>query len=93
MNKIELVEAIAKEMETSKAEAERFLNAYMKCVKEALLAGEEVKLAGFGTFMAQEKAATTARNPRNPEEVIEVPAKKVVKFKISKKLKELFLNK
>ena len=93
MGKVELIDAIAKEMGVKKAEAERFLNAYMKCIKDALLEGEEVKLVGFGTFMAQEKAATTARNPRNPMEVIEVPAKKVVKFKISKKLKELFLNK
>ena len=48
---------------------------------------------GFGSFSVQEKAATTARNPRNPEETIEVPAKKVVKFKISKKLKDLFNEK
>jgi DNA-binding protein HU-beta len=54
---------------------------------------EDVKLVGFGTFSVQEKEATTARNPRNPEEIIEVPAKKVVKFKISKKLKELLNDK
>ena len=34
-----------------------------------------------------------SRNPRNPKETIEVPAKKVVKFKLSKKLKDLFNEK
>ena len=93
MGKLELINNIAKKMNVSKAEAERFMDAYMESVKEALLKEEDVKLVGFGTFSVQEKAATTARNPRNPKETIEVPAKKVVKFKLSKKLKELFNEK
>ena len=93
MGKLELINNIAKKMNVSKAEAERFMDAYMESIKEALLKEEEVKLVGFGTFSVQEKAATTARNPRNPKETIEVPAKKVVKFKLSKNLKELFNDK
>jgi DNA-binding protein HU-beta len=93
MSKMELINAIAGKMDVSKAEAERFMNAYMESIKEALMKEEDVKLVGFGTFSVQEKEATTARNPRNPEEIIEVPAKKVVKFKISKKLKELLNDK
>lgn len=93
MGKIELINEIAKKMEVSKAEAERFVNAYMDSIKEALMKEEEVRLIGFGTFSVQEKEATTARNPRNPGEIIEVPAKKVVKFKLSKKLKELLNEK
>ena len=93
MGKLELINNIAKKMNVSKAEAERFMDAYMESIKEALFKEEEVKLVGFGTFSVQEKAATTARNPRNPKETIEVPAKKVVKFKLSKKLKELFNDK
>jgi DNA-binding protein HU-beta len=89
MSKMELINAIAGKMDVSKAEAERFMNAYMESIKEALMKEEDVKLVGFGTFSVQEKEATTARNPRNPEEIIEVPAKKVVKFKISKKLRNL----
>ena len=93
MGKLELINNIAKKMNVNKAEAERFMDAYMESIKEALLKEEEVKLIGFGTFSVQEKAATTARNPRNPKETIEVPAKKVVKFKLSKKLKELLNDK
>lgn len=93
MGKLELINNIAKKMNVSKAEAERFMDAYMESIKEALLKEEDIKLVGFGTFSVQEKAATTARNPRNPKETIEVPAKKVVKFKLSKKLKELFNDK
>ena len=93
MGKLELINNIAKKMNVSKAEAEKFMDAYMESIKESLLKEEEVKLIGFGTFSVQEKAATTARNPKNPKETIEVPAKKVVKFKLSKKLKDLFNEK
>ena len=93
MGKAELVSALAAKMNITKTEAERFINAYTETIKDALIDGQEVKIVGFGTFTIQEKAATTARNPRNPQETIEVPAKKVVKFKLSKKLKELFNEK
>lgn len=93
MGKTELINNIAKKMDITKAEAEKFVNAYMESIKEALLNEEEVKLVGFGTFSVQEKAATTARNPKNPKETIEVPAKKVVKFKLSKKIKDLLNEK
>lgn len=93
MGKAELISALAVKMNITKTEAERFINTYSETIKEALLNGEDVKIVGFGTFTTQEKAATTARNPRNPKETIEVPAKKIVKFKLSKKLKDLFNEK
>ena len=93
MGKAELISALAIKMNITKTEAERFINAYSETIKEALLNEEDVKIVGFGTFTVQEKTATTARNPRNPKETIEVPAKKVVKFKLSKKLKDLFNEK
>ena len=89
MGKTELLNAIADKMNVSKAEAEKFMNAYMDCIKESLMNEEDVKLIGFGTFSVEEKAATVARNPRDPEKTIEVPARKVVKFKLSKKLRDL----
>ena len=93
MGKAELISALAVKMNITKTEAERFINTYSETIKEALLNGEDVKIVGFGTFTTQEKAATTDRNQRNPKETIEVPAKKIVKFKLSKKLKDLFNEK
>lgn len=91
MGKTELIGVIAEKMGVSKKDADKFFDAFVAGVKESLEKGEQVKISGLGTFSVQEKAATTARNPRNPNETIEVPAKKVVKFKLSKKLKD-FLN-
>lgn len=93
MNKPELVDAIAKKLGISKAEVDRFVNGFIEAIEDALLEGNDVKLKGFGNFSVVDKEATTCKNPRNPQEVIEVPAKKVVKFKLSKKLKDLFNDK
>ena len=57
----------------------------MEAVTEALKSGEKVTLVGFGTFMVAERAARTGRNPQTGEK-IEIPARKVVKFKPGSKL-------
>jgi DNA-binding protein HU len=65
----------------------------MKVVEETLVAGDKVQLVGFGTFETRERAARSGRNPRKPEEVIEIPASKAPVFKAGKGLKELVNNK
>ena len=72
MNKAELVSKMAEKSELTKKEAEAALNAFMKSVEEALVAGDKVQLVGFGTFETRERAARSGRNPRKPEEVIEM---------------------
>nr|WP_300926108.1 HU family DNA-binding protein [Turicimonas muris] len=56
-------------------------------VHNALVKGDEVVLAGFGTFSVAERAPRKARNLHTNEE-IEIPAKKVPKFKAGKFLKD-----
>ena len=92
MKKSELIEAIAKKTGATKTDTEKFMNGFIDSIKEALLQGEEVKLIGLGTFSACDKPATTCKNPSNPKEVIEIPARKVVKFKLSKKFRDLFID-
>ncbi len=63
MNKSELIEAIAKSAELSKADAERALNATIEAVVKAVAKGDTVTLVGFGTFKSVKRAARTGRNP------------------------------
>lgn len=88
MNKAQLVAKIADKSELTKKEAEKALQAYLESVKEALVEGEKVQLVGFGTLETRDRAARKGRNPRNPEEVIDIPASKAVVFKAGKGLKE-----
>ncbi len=79
MNKAELVAAIAKKSGLSKANAKKALDAFLDTVSEALAKGDRVSLVGFGTWKVAERKARKGRNPRT-KEVINIPAKKVVKF-------------
>lgn len=88
MNKQELVSAMAEKSELTKKDAEAALNAFMESVEEVLVSGDKIQLVGFGTFETRNRAARQGRNPKNPEQVIEIPASKAPAFKAGKKLKE-----
>src|ERR1700688_3711922 len=63
MNKLELVEHVAKEAELSKASAAAALDAILDGIGKSLKKGDEVRLVGFGTFSVRERAAGKGRNP------------------------------
>ncbi|MCF6462260.1 HU family DNA-binding protein [Clostridium sp. Cult1] len=88
MNKAELVASIAEKSNLTKKDAESALNAFMEVVEETLAGGDKVQLVGFGTFEVRDRKAREGRNPRNPEEVIQIPASKAPVFKAGKGLKE-----
>lgn len=88
MNKTDLVSRMAEKTEMKKKDAEKLLNAFIETVQEELVSGEKVQLVGFGTFETRERAARKGRNPRNPEQEIDIPASKVPAFKAGKSLKD-----
>jgi DNA-binding protein HU-beta len=87
MNKGELVEKVVKECELSKAAAEQVVTSIFGAITDAMAAGDKVTLIGFGTFSVSERAAREGRNPRSGE-TMNIPAKKVVKFKAGTKLND-----
>ena len=86
MNKTELVNAIAAAGLT-KADSKKALDATLAAIANALKAGDKVALLGFGTFSLNERPARTGINPANKQK-IEIPAKKVIKFKAGSELAE-----
>jgi DNA-binding protein HU-beta len=88
MNKAHLALRLADELGVSKKMAEEFVVAFQEIVTSTLANDEEVTIAGFGTFSSRIRAARKGVNPRNPSEVIDVPAVKVPKFKAGKNLKD-----
>ena len=69
----------------TKADAERKLDAVLDLFEEVLVKGEEVNFTGWGKFEVKETAARVGRNPKTGEE-LQIPAKKVIKFKAGKGL-------
>ncbi len=87
MNKAELIAKISEKAEVSKAQAEKLLNATLTSINEGLTSDGNLTLVGFGTFQVVERAARKGRNPQTGKS-IKIPAKKVVKFKPGKNLKD-----
>lgn len=87
MNKSDFVAKLAEDAGLKKADAEKFLDAFVSNVKELMAKGEKLQLVGFGTFEAKERAAKTGVNPATGEK-IEIAACKVPSFKPGKGLKE-----
>ena len=85
MNKNELIASISSATGLTKTDSAKALDAFITAVTKSLKAGEEVRLVGFGTFGVSERAATTGRNPRTGD-TINIPARKVAKFKPGKAL-------
>lgn len=85
MSKKEFVEAYAKATGETKKRAEELVNEFLSTVEETLVNGESVQFVGWGTFEVRKRAARTGRNPQS-DEIITIPAKNVVKFKVGKKL-------
>ncbi len=80
MNKAQLIDAMASKSGLSKNDSKKALEAFIDSVTDALKANDRIQLVGFGSFSVAERSARTGRNPRTGE-VINIPAKKVVKFK------------
>jgi len=85
MNKGDLIEKVAKECGLSKTASEQVLSSILNAITGAVTAGDKVALIGFGTFSVSARPARDGRNPQTGE-TIQIPAKKIVKFKAGSKL-------
>jgi len=87
MEKEELIQKISEKAEVSKEEATEVLDAFTSSIKEGLMKGEKVIIAGFGTFSLSKRKAQTFKNPRD-QQVYEIPERMIPHFKAGKNLQD-----
>ena len=87
MKKLQLTDAVAQKAGMTKKDAAEAVNAILDVIVEALAAGDDVKITGFGGFEVKERAARTGRNPKTGE-AVEIPASKYVAFSAGSSLKD-----
>lgn len=85
MTKNEMIAAIAEDTEVSKADIGKVLSSLAAHTADSLKRGDAVVLGGIGKLSAVAREAREARNPSTGA-MIKVPAKRVVKFKVTKEL-------
>jgi nucleoid DNA-binding protein len=88
MNKSDLVERVSEVTSVKRSDVSVVADALFDAVLAGIAEHGQVKISGFGTFFVHQKNARIARNPKTGEKV-EVPAKRVPKFKASRAMKEM----
>ena len=84
MTKRDLVMRIAEETNLIQSDVYTVIQKSLDYIVEALEQGENVEFRNFGVFEVRERKQRIGRNPNKPENVVTIPARKVVKFKHGK---------
>jgi DNA-binding protein HU-beta len=87
VTKQEFVTEVANRSQLTARDAGKAVDAVLETITDTLKSGGEVAFTGFGKFTAQNRAARTGVNPRNPTEKVHIPAARVPKFSAGSQLK------
>lgn len=83
MTKADIVARIAQQTGVEKAVAMTVVEAFMETVKDSVVAGNEVFLRGFGSFIIKKRAKKVAQNISKNTTIV-IPAHSVPAFKPAK---------
>lgn len=86
LTRADLSEAVHRNVGLSRAESADLVRTTLDMISDALVAGENVKLSSFGTFMVRQKNSRMGRNPKTGEEVPIAP-RRVLVFRPSQSMK------
>ncbi|WP_224981308.1 integration host factor subunit alpha [Geomonas agri] len=86
MTKADIAERMQREHGITKLQAVELVESVLDLVKDALVQGEEVKIAGFGKFTVKAKADRKGRNPQTGEDIT-IEARRIVTWRPSTILK------
>lgn len=93
MTKSVLIEKISERVGSlTKKQTEIVIDTVFDTIKEALVKGEKIEIRGFGNFKVKNRRPRLARNPKTGDR-IDVPAKRVLHFKVGKALREAMNSK
>jgi integration host factor subunit beta len=88
MTKADLVDTVAARLQLTKQQTATIVDLFLRCITEALQAGDNVELRGFGSFRVRPRQPRAGYNPKTGAP-IQIPAKKVPMFKAGKAFRAL----
>jgi integration host factor subunit alpha len=87
LTKANIAEAVKRKTGLSRKQSARMVDLVFEVIKQELEKGENVLITNFGKFSLRQKGERKGRNPATNQLMI-IPAKKVITFKCSGKLKD-----
>ena len=92
MTKRELVVRISKETGIIQEDVYTVIQKTLDYITDALVRGDHIEFRDFGVFEVTRRKARIGRNPNQPEDTVQIPERKVVKFKPGKQMKARVLG-
>ena len=92
MTKRDLVMRISSETGLIQGDVMVILQKSLDYVVESLSKGETVEFRNFGVFTVKQTKPRVGRNPNKPQDVVNIPSRKVVKFKMGRVMKKQILG-
>lgn len=89
VTKKDLVDKVAMEMGVPRLDVRNVVEGFIKNVKAEIQAGNRIEIRDFGVFEIKERKPRIGRNPKRPQDVVTIPARKVVHFKVGREFKKL----
>jgi integration host factor subunit alpha len=86
LTRADIAETMNRQIGLSRADAAAMIDSILDHMVEAVVAGENVKISGFGTFVLRDKGQRIGRNPKTGVEVPITP-RRVLTFRASQGLR------
>lgn len=87
LTKAGITRIVTQETDLPKNKSGHVVEQLLEIIKRTLASGEDVLISGFGKFRVLEKSERRGRNPATGDSLM-LPARRVVTFKCSGKLRE-----
>ncbi len=91
ITKKELIDRIAKSTQAKRVTVKGIIQAFLSEMTDELVKGNRLEFRDFGVFETRTRASRVAQNPKTLERV-DVPAKKTVKFKVGRMMKDRLIS-
>lgn len=89
MIKNDLVNRVTDETDVPRAQAARAVETIIEAMRRSLASGGRIELRGFGVFLVRRRKRGIGRNPKRPDEQVEIPPGFTIRFKPGKELRDL----
>lgn len=88
ITKRDLIVQISDKTGLKQSDVTSVIDTMLDSVTGELAKGNSIAIRNFGSFSVKEVRGKIGRNPKKPEQIMEIPPRAVVKFKVGKRMKE-----
>ncbi len=89
ITKKDLIDKIAEKKNINQLEVRKVVEEFIAGVKENMQAGNRIEIRDFGVFEIKIRKPRIGRNPKKPEDIVTIPERKVVHFKVGRGFKKI----